>query len=132
MQNARTTSCRAVSEGDINTVSWMLRDGKSPNSSSEFDFTYASALERAVGSSNSSRDYYIYSYRIRRYTVPLTRSSAADPTAMGGLMSTQRTPDEAETSLDQIFPPATLHRVVHILRYVSYFGPMIQSVSQVQ
>ena len=50
---------------------------------------------------------------------------------MGGLMSTQRTPDEAETSLDQIFPPATLHRVVHILRYVSYFGPMIQSVSQV-
>ena len=44
---------------------------------------------------------------------------------MGGLMSTQRTPDEAETSLDQIFPPATLHRVVHILRYVSYFGPVI-------
>ena len=63
----------------------------------------------------------------------MTRPSAADPTAMGGLMSTQRTPDEAETSLDQIFPPATLHRVVHILRYVtSYFGPMIQSVSQVQ
>lgn len=45
--------CRAVSEGDINVVSRMLREGQSPNSSSDFDFTYASALERAVNGSHS-------------------------------------------------------------------------------
>ena len=40
--------CKAVQDRDLGEVERMLAEGQSPNSSSDFDYSYMSALERAV------------------------------------------------------------------------------------